>query len=579
MTAIDKLLKEIQSINSRHYMKKSDKILIKEHLEKIKPKLTKNECTEIESLIEILSTTVLTTQQKKKLSNSKTILINIVKKYAEEFNEKANEDILDENLSIDDKEKLLDDKAEKYKKYNEKHPMKGITFDKSKNKYQVKYEKINTYYKKLNEASNKIIENFNVKNKDFLLKKYVKKSFSYKNHYFIVYQKDDDLYFDIQHIISVLNLKKTYINDKYKEFSDEILFYVWHKNQFDGYFLRELINEKTMYKIILSSNSVFSKSFKDDVGNILIQLRKENELIITNEAIIKKPKKNQLNMNIVHCNQLKPQNYKIYSYDNDDDVLYAKSLVINGNKISLSKYIKKHVLYSFLMPIKDDENRIIIKFGYSEDILDRIESLRTEYKTQVFLIGIKIINGKRDEKLFHNVLKSKYPELIYPYKIGTKEKTELYGLNEILINEFDQYLNDYNNEEDDEDGPVEITNGEKQIISAVKKQEYIFTTLMNEFRSNSKTNLVLDFLNDKELSDYLITKENNHFNLLMKDKKIQIQQNKLEILDKESEQLDKEFRNMKLKIQLLEKEIELTKIKKSESPNVPKKNKCPILKL
>ena len=40
-----------------------------------------------------------------------------------------------------------------------------------------------------------------------------------------------------------------------------------------------------MYDLILSSNSSFSKSFKNDIANILIQLRENGQLSITKDKI------------------------------------------------------------------------------------------------------------------------------------------------------------------------------------------------------------------------------------------------------------------------------------------------------
>ena len=74
-------------------------------------------------------------------------------------------------------------------------------------------------------------------------------------------------------------------NKKYNEFKHEIKLYKWHPNQYGGFYLRELIPERTLYKLILSSNSKISKTFKNDVSEILENLRKEDQLEITNEKI------------------------------------------------------------------------------------------------------------------------------------------------------------------------------------------------------------------------------------------------------------------------------------------------------
>src|SRR5690606_6780838 len=124
--------------------------------------------------------------------------------------------------------------------------------------------------------------------------------------------------FDIQHIISVLNLKTTSYTEKYNEFSNQITNYIWYKNEFDGYILRELIPETTVFEIILSSNSIISKSFKKDVSEILSDLRKDGDLIITNDTISAKKLKKHANVDegkdVVIKNMIK--NDLSLSYDN-----------------------------------------------------------------------------------------------------------------------------------------------------------------------------------------------------------------------------------------------------------------------
>src|SRR5581483_3827409 len=129
------------------------------------------------------------------------------------------------------------------------------------------------------------MENFDLKNANLIVKNSVKIHFAYKGHYFITYSYKNELYFDIQHLISVLNLKQSSRNAKYNDYCNEIVYYKWHQNQYSGYILRELVNEKTMYDIVLSSNSVFTKKFKKDVAEILVELRRTNKLQLTNDKL------------------------------------------------------------------------------------------------------------------------------------------------------------------------------------------------------------------------------------------------------------------------------------------------------
>ena len=57
------------------------------------------------------------------------------------------------------------------------------------------------------------------------------------------------------------------------------------------------------------------------------------------------------------------------------------------------------------MNIKLSHEYFIIKFRYTDDILGRIKTLQDEYKSKIFLIGIKLINIPSEEINFHNIIK------------------------------------------------------------------------------------------------------------------------------------------------------------------------------
>ena len=204
----------------------------------------------------------------------------------------SNGDDFGENLTDSEIETKLDAKVSSYNGFSEKHPMKGIIYDEIKKHYRIKIENLNTYSQNLEAATDKIKDTFYAQNNTKTIKKCVKKSFFYQNHYFISYWHKNKPYFDIQHILTTLNLKPKWNKEKYNEFSPKIVHNFWHKNQFDGYILRELINEKIMYEIILSS-----KSFKNDITDILIQLRENGQLSITKDKI---SLKNILLINFTH---------------------------------------------------------------------------------------------------------------------------------------------------------------------------------------------------------------------------------------------------------------------------------------
>lgn len=99
-------------------------------------------------------------------------------------------------------------------------------------------------------------------------------------------------------------------------------------------------------------------------------------------------------------------------------------------------------MYATIIPLKTDNGCYIIKFGYTYNLVDRIESLEIEYKSPVYLLRAKFITSKQDEERFHNLLKIGYKSLIERYKINSKNKVELYKFTPKLLIEFENYLND-----------------------------------------------------------------------------------------------------------------------------------------
>ena len=90
--------------------------------------------------------------------------------------------------------------------------MKGIIYDETKKHYKIKIENLDTYSKNLEAAIDKVKNIFYPQNATLTGKKWVKKSFFYQNHYFISYWHKNKPYFDIKHIISILNLKPIGMN-------------------------------------------------------------------------------------------------------------------------------------------------------------------------------------------------------------------------------------------------------------------------------------------------------------------------------------------------------------------------------
>jgi hypothetical protein len=114
--------------------------------------------------------------------------------------------------------------------------------------------------------------------------------------------------------------------------------------------------------------------------------------------------------------------------------------ILNKNKIyNFSDYINKHVMYMYIMTELFD-NLVILKIGYTHNIIDRYKSLCNDYKCDFILIGIKNVNAQSDEIMFHNYMNT----LLIKYKIKNynklnQKKIELYKCDKEVINEFNNF--------------------------------------------------------------------------------------------------------------------------------------------
>lgn len=491
---------------------------------------------DMEEILEILEKSKYTVGERddtiKKLENivdrinKRNININIT--VEEETKKPQNKNI----ILIDKIEDENDCRSYKYKNYTENHPMDGISYNTFKNKYTVRFDNIERNFKNLDDACNiildKICKDDNILWHDDMLgthdSVFEKKIFKYSDKNFISYFHNNNIYFDIQHITSMLDVTKEHQCKKYNKFKLKMVYRSLYKNKFGGYFIRELIDEQTTYDIFLSSNSSFAKSFKQNVSKILVDLRKNGQIIIEDEKFVVNPKiKKQIKTIVpVNAGAIEPTVAKIkhsnmienlpdpytnptviaYTYNNPSTLNILWLLIMHGVHISLSKFIgNKHILYAFLIPI--DPIYCIIKFGYTYDILDRIISLRSEYKSNVYLVGIKLVNAEKDEKIFHKMLKLKYPSLVYPYSINNKEKVELYKYNPKLMMDFDEYTVKTEQELIE---PKNISDVDQEILDSVKNQEVLFHNFMDKLGHVDSE--ITDKIHQRHHEEFMITSQN-----------------------------------------------------------------------
>lgn len=334
-------------------------------------------------------------------------------------------------------EQKLDAKITQYNGFTKTHPMIGITWSDTRNSWVIQFKNIHTSKKELTgavEIIKKSMETNCYKNAPEMGKIIAVEKIEYKGKSMVLYGNIEESYFDIRHIISMLDLSLSKANSKYDTFKSKIVARTFVKNKFDGYFVREFVDEKTVYEIVLSSTSKFSKSFKKDVSEILVQLRKSGQLEVAKTGL-KLKKNSQNNQEIVKL--IEPPINEPRTINDQEYIEYVKRLVREGQNIALSKFHKKHALYMFAMTHNKAPNKILCKIGYTENIIQRIQDLIKTYQCHIYLVRLKLIRGETAEKEFHVLLKKTHPELVFELGTGFKDFKEVYVFDEKLVAEFD----------------------------------------------------------------------------------------------------------------------------------------------
>lgn len=512
--------------------------------------LTEEEKTVVKKVInavnDIVKTKYLSRKTKQSFKTIKANLDKIIKKIPDEpedVSDNETEDVddgdeeeLEEDKSVDEIESELDANVNVYSSLSENNPMKGISYDTKNKTYKVTVGDEVTTMKSLEEACKKIMKSKEEK-RDAVAKNTVIKitdikkfPLEYEEQNFIAYWYNGDFYFDIRHIVSSIGLGDRQQREKYSTYKPEITIISWHKNEFNGYLMRELVPEKTLYKIIINSNSDFSKSFKDHVAELLVEIRKENGLFkvtTSNKTFIienKEPKTKQLE----NDNGMIPsQDMIIFNYDSAQNYEYVLNLIRMGSYINVAKYLNQSVIYSVILPLKNKGNRVIKKFGYTQDIIERLGSLESEYKCQVFLIGIKAVRTIADEKRLHESIKRRYPNLVANGTIYKKKKVELYYFNPVLTNFFSEFNSETCPEPNETETP---TADQMTFIEHIRNQVIRFIDLtMKEYMMTN--NSMVSYLTYKAKLDYdlEVLKENNKIKLVQEKAKARSEEQKNEI--------------------------------------------------
>jgi hypothetical protein len=148
-----------------------------------------------------------------------------------------------------------------------------------------------------------------------------------------------------------------------------------------------------------------------------------------------------------HGNETKELNYYNINYMRRVIEIY------NEYRINVySNYLNKHIMYMFIMDRIFENNKMIVKIGYTYNLPNRNKSLCSDFDCELYLIGLKEINAEEDEIKFHNLMKQMKKGYLYPYSKQKKnkkndisdnnisiEKYELYILHDEVIKEFNNY--------------------------------------------------------------------------------------------------------------------------------------------
>jgi hypothetical protein len=425
---------KIESLKANKHVTKTDKTEINELISKL-DKIKDDSI--IEGLREAIKKSKYSKKSIEKLNELIKDIKNDDKKSQEEINESINNTIQEiEEIEEEKLEDELDKECERYTKFNKSNPAEYINYDKANNNYVLKINKITKISKKLEKLIKIKKENFLGSAENFIMTKKIK----YKNKKIMIYlTKENDAYFDINHVINLLDdIKRKDV--KYLEHKNEIKVRKICDNEYGGFYVKEYINQEAFYNILLNTTSIFGKKFKKDVAGILAKLTKSEQIIIKddklevneNKLVIKSPEE--------HLNEEYIYNQ---TYENDELLEYVKYEIRRFKRDNWIKYMDKPVMYFFISTLKDPEgiNRILCKIGETGDILDRIKSIKYEYKCKFYLIGLKLINRQQDEKQFHKLLKSKHKEMVVKLKIGVHDKDETYVFDTELYKTYLEYVN------------------------------------------------------------------------------------------------------------------------------------------
>ena len=183
-------------------------------------------------------------------------------------------------------------------------------------------------------------------------------------------------------------------------------------------------------------------------------------------------------------------------YDNSQDMIALSTFINLGRLIDMSQFVGRQTLYAIVTNIRRTHSCVIIKFGYTTDIVATCASLKNELETDIHLIGIKPIENKKIEHDFHRLMKLRFPDSNDPIEIRRIKKTKLYKFSLGMMREFDSVAEDYSQILQQ----MNLTSAEEVLMSEKKKiNDRLIFMIQNDMRTfimNTNNQEIIDYYND-----------------------------------------------------------------------------------
>jgi hypothetical protein len=121
---------------------------------------------------------------------------------------------------------------------------------------------------------------------------------------------------------------------------------------------------------------------------------------------------------------------------------FIKKEIDEFQKINITKYQKMNVIFLTTIAIANpiiNSNRIMIKIGYSNNIVDDLKSYNEKYEHSCHIFGLKTINNLCDFINFNKIMKLSYPKLIVDDETND-DANQIYEFDKKFYGQFIAYI-------------------------------------------------------------------------------------------------------------------------------------------